>query len=123
VDVKLAGSGTELRIGYLDGTTLGKCSDYEGSCSSPGTPDAVYWFKSDIAGMMSIGAGSDGTYWAPIAYARTSCEDASTELICALTPPSTPIPIQANTVYYVILEGPISTTLGNHSIGIKVIPK
>jgi hypothetical protein len=121
-EIKLTGTGAEPRVGHIDGTTLGKCSDYEGSCSQVGAPDTVHWFKTDVDGSMSIGGGSSGPIWVMTTYARSVCNDPATELICTQDPPSTPIPISANTVYYVIVEGPISSTLGDYTLAVKVIP-
>ena len=119
--VLLSGTGAEPRTGSGYGTTSGTCSDYEGSCSSPGTPDAVYWFTSDVDGMMSVGVQGDSGTWFPFVYVRTSCDDATTELLCELLIPTTPILVQAGTVYFVIVEGP--PTGESYELGVKIIPQ
>lgn len=129
-------AGTTVLTAVDGNSTYGFADDYEGSCSYyPGGVDRVYQLVPAQSGTMTVSVGYevDGTTsfcaadlwdsrcWGYQLYVRSSCEDAASELGCAMDSDwpfkaeSLSLPVTAGSPYFVFVDG---YDEGSYSMGV-----
>ncbi len=106
-ELTLTGSGTSPRVGTVDSSTAGLCSESVGSCNA-GTiaPDAVYFVVPDIDGVMTVTATAA---FETVLYVRGTCDDPNTEFGCNNKPVPAPdevsLLVYKGKSYYLFVDG------------------
>jgi cysteine-rich repeat protein len=119
-------AGTTVLTAASGNSTYGFQDDYDGSCSYyPGGRDRVYRVVPAQSGTMTVSVGYeedgktsicdadlyDPRCWGYQLYVRSSCEDAASELGCAMDadwpvkPESLSFPVTAGSPYFVFVDG------------------
>jgi hypothetical protein len=122
--ITLSGSGTSPRTGSISGNNTNLADDADGSCTlNSGGSDAVYSLTPDIAGAVSITLTSD---FNASLYVRTTCGNAGSEVACdnetGFAIDSVTFSAQANTTYYVFVDGSETGQVGSFQLDVTVTP-
>ncbi len=123
--VSLTGMGTATRSKVVSLSTTALSSSYGGSCGGSGR-DGVVAVTSDIAGTLIAQLFAS---WPSVLYARTTCNDSSTELSCKAYDATKPnettreltFPVVANAPTYLFVDG-IGQGAGPATLSLTVTP-
>jgi cysteine-rich repeat protein len=131
--VLLSSEAGLFTTGYGDDSESNVCGAYEGS-------DRVHMITPSQAGTLSVTIGLDEAgevichnatstawCWDHVLYARTTCDDAGTEITCADVinnetnePETLSIPVEANVPYYVFVDGYDNFNFGPYNLLIEL---
>jgi cysteine-rich repeat protein len=111
------------------GTTVGG-GQRNGLCASAG-PDRVYAVTAGATGFLTATLVRSGTAYPSVLYARSSCDAAATEILCADSKDPggvTPLfggevlsfPVNANQVVYLFVDGATAADAGNYQLSLDL---
>ncbi len=113
----------------LTGTTAGGGSR-TGLCASAG-PDRVYAVTATATGFLTATLSRDGTAYPSVLHARSTCDSAATEILCADSKDPAgatslnggevvSFPVNANQLVYLFVDGATANDAGNYQLSLDL---